>query len=112
MDTWTYIRLMAHIILIGWATAAAILLILARGKSVRIVHVKMAIMALSLFILWIMGLVISMRSTGIVSRESLIPVLSGLELGTGICAWGWLSLIVSCSFRFSFRANHFNTRAF
>ncbi len=100
---WTYVRLTAHILLIAWATGVAFLMILAKGKSVQIVHVPLAITGLALFSLWIVGLVLTMKTTGILPRETVIPLLSGLELGTGLCAWGWLLLSARYSFRFSLR---------
>jgi Na+/phosphate symporter len=84
-------------------------MVLAKGKTVQIVHVPLAITGLSLFSLWIVGLVVTMKATGILPREAAIPLLSGLELGAGISAWGWLLLSARYSFRFSFRRqNHAN----
>jgi hypothetical protein len=100
---WTYIRLTAHILLIGWTTAVAFLLILARGKTVQIVHVPVAIVGLTLFSMWIVGLVATMKSTGAIPREAIIPLLAILELGASISAWGWLLLSARYSFRFSLR---------
>ena len=105
MMDWTAARMIAHLLLIGWAIAIAFLLVLARGKTVRVVHVPVAVMGLTLFGLWILGLSATMKSMGIVSRGAYIPFLASMELGAAICAWVWLALSVRYSFTFSVRTN-------
>lgn len=95
----TLVRLSAHILLIGWATAIAFLLIVARGRTVKIVHVPIVVAGLGLFALWVVGLVFSMKATGPIPRETIIPILAALELGAGFCGWGWLALSAKYNFR-------------
>lgn len=92
-------RMLAHLLLIGWATAVALLLFLARGKTVRLLYVWLGIVGLGLFVAWLFGLLLSMRQTGIIARETLVPVLMMLELGAGVLAWAWLLPSVRHSFR-------------
>ena len=100
----TLVRIVAHLLLIGWATAIAILMVLARGHSIRIVHVSLGLVGLGLFVLWLFGLVISMKSTGIVAREMIVLFLAALELGAGVSGWLWLIVAARSSFRFQIRS--------
>lgn len=94
-----YLRMLAHLLLLGWATAVAILLFLARGKTVQLLYVGWGITGLCLFAAWLIGLLLSMRQTGFIARETLVPVLMMFELGAGLLAWFWLVPSVRHSFR-------------
>ena len=99
----TIIRLGAHFMLLGWSTAIAILLFLARGKTVRVMHFPIALIGLICFNLWLLGLLVSVRSTALIPREILVTSLGLLELATAVAAWSWLLLSVKYSFRFQLR---------
>jgi len=96
---WTYVRLGAHLLLIVWAVTAAYMLFLARGRTVEVVHVPIAIAGLALLTLWLLGLSASLKSLEIVPRTVLIPLLASLELGAGVMAWAWLVPMYRTSFR-------------
>ena len=84
---WSLVRLISQIALIGWSLGVIVLLLLANGHPLKLVGRPWALVGLVCFAVWLAILSVSI---GAGRRTELVPVLSLLELGTAVSAWGWL----------------------
>ena len=103
---WTYIRLVAHLLLIVDAVTAGWMLWMVRGQLVRIQRIRWALAGLAFAVLWLTLLAASARGLGIVPRELLIPLLASLELAGGVMFAMWLWKMYRITFRTTVNVRH------
>ncbi len=97
------VRPVAHLLLISWGVTIIISVIKLRGHSIKLVWWWIAVVGMGCFVLWVIGLVLSMKEGGLIDRALLVPTLAPLELGAGAFAWLWFVLSVPHNFTFEKR---------
>ena len=105
MDT-SLIRLIAQVMLTGWALFLIVALIVSKGRINSYRGMWSAVVGLSAFTLWQFLASISIYDSAIVPRKSLIPYFAILESITAGAAWLWLVFAMRNTFRFRLRMNH------
>lgn len=92
LDT-TTMRLVAQVALVSWCVGEIVVLLLLRGKWVRLVGIQWAIGGLTCFALWMLISALSIRDVAFFPRSLAVGPLALLEMGTAFCAWAhWIAL--------------------
>ena len=103
---WTYIRLVAHLLLIVDAVTAGWMLWMVRGQLVRIQRIRWALAGLAFAVLWLTLLAASVKDLGPIPRVILVPTLATLELAVGVMFGAWLIVMYRTTFRTVVNAKH------
>ncbi len=103
MDS-TPLRLAAHLLTIGLLLAAICAIVLAQGKALHWRYWRLLVAVLTVWLLWFIGLAVSVRGTAMIPRETLTWTLGILELTGAVGGWLWWWLTVRASFRLTARS--------
>ena len=101
-----HVRVLAHLLGIGWLTSVFFLARASEGRTIRITHTPIGMSAILLLGAWFVLLVLTMRGVAVLPREAIVPSLAALELGGWVLAWVWLVWCGSENFRIEFRRNN------
>ena len=93
------IRIAAQIALTTWAVTLIAIFVFSRKRLLMDRGGNLAVLGLVFFSAWMFSLSISSASAGPIERSDLLWPLAFFEMGTAVCAWGWLVVNLWVKFR-------------